>query len=1114
VSLHSVLVPFARPALLAVLAGALATNVAAAQRPAGERTPPGRPAPGDSAGRAPKPVDSVQFRGLEWRSIGPNRGGRSIAVAGSAKRPLEYYFGATGGGLWKTTDGGQTWKPVTDGKLRSSSVGAVAVAESNPDVVYVGMGETCLRGNIMQGDGVYKTTDGGKTWTHVGLAETQAIAKIRVDPRNPDVVYAAAFGHPAGRNPERGVFKSTDGGKTWRRVLYRDDKTGAIDLSLDAKNPDVLYAAMWEAYRITWQMSSGGPGSGLFKSTDGGEHWTEITRNPGLPKGVVGRIGVSVSPADGRRVYAIVEHPSGGVFRSDDAGATWRRTNDERKLRQRAFYYTHIAADPQVKDRVYVLNVSFFRSDDGGVKFDSTLDVPHGDNHDLWIAGNDNQRMIEGNDGGGTVSVNGGKTWTGEAYPTAQLYHVATTRDFPYHVCGAQQDNSTLCLPSSGWENLRNPEAPLGDWMYDVGGGESGYIAPDPKDPNVFYAGSQGALLTRFDRSNGQIRDVQVYPRFFSGEPASALPERWQWTYPIVFSPKDPKILYTSSQHLWKSTDEGQRWERISPDLTRADPKTLGPTGGPITKDMNGPEIYGTIFTVAPSFFDTQVIWTGSDDGLAYVTRDGGKTWANVTPAGLPRFARISIVEASHHEPGAAYLAAKNYLQDDRAPYLYKTDDWGKTWTKIVGGIRADDYAHVIREDPTRAGLLYAGTEHGVYVSWDDGAHWRSLSLNLPDVQVSDVAVEANDLVIGTHGRSMYVLDDVAPIREATPDSVARTALRLYTPSVATRGVEDATVQYSLARLTDTVRVEILDKSGKVVRSFVGGGDPKADSAKAAKDSSGARRTQPDTVGAVRDTAGAGGGAAADSARAPRDSTPRDTILNPTGCETPRRRRTPPKPTGRAGLNRFTWDLRYPGAATFECMIIWSAQPELGPLAVPGEYQVRVSAGGASETRPLAVRIDRRLQGVTVADLQAQFDLASRIRDTVSAANQAVIRVRRLRSGIADRVAKAPSLSHGGDAVAAKLRAVEEELYQVRNRSGQDPLNFPIRLNNRLAALGRSVETGDARPTDAAYAVFKELSAELDRTLKRLDQLVAGDVAAFNRAAERQGAKAVSAEGQ
>jgi photosystem II stability/assembly factor-like uncharacterized protein len=1009
---------------------------------------------------------------MKWRSIGPNRGGRSIAVAGSASRPLEYYFGAVGGGVWKTTDGGTSWNPVSDGQLRSSSVGALAVSESNPDVVYAGMGETCLRGNIMQGDGVYKSTDGGKTWTHVGLAETHAISKIRVDPRNPDVVWVAALGHPYGRNAERGVFKSTDGGKSWRKVLYRDDTSGAIDLSLDPKNPDVLYAALWEASRTSWQMTSGGPGSGLFASRDGGEHWTEITRNPGLPSGIVGRIGVSVSPVDGNRVWAIVENANGGVFRSDDAGATWTRTNDERKLRQRAFYYTHITADPQNRDRVYVLNVNFFRSDDGGVKFDSTLTVPHGDNHDLWIAPNDNKRMVEANDGGGTVSVNAGKTWTAENFPTAQLYHVATTTDFPYHVCGAQQDNTTLCLPSKEWDNLRGANnRELGDWMYDVGGGESGYIAPDPLRPNIFFAGSQGALLTRYDRSNGQYRDVQVYPRFFSGEPASALPERWQWTYPIVFSPKDKRTIYTSSQHLWKTTDEGQHWTRISPDLTRADPATLGISGGPITHDMNGPEILGTIFTVAPSSIDARLIWTGSDDGLAHVTRDGGRTWTNVTPPGLPKFARISLIDASRLDAGTAYLAAKAYQLDDRSPYIYRTHDFGRTWTKIVGGIRVDDYVHAVRTDPTRRGLLYAGTEHGIYVSWDDGASWRSLSLGLPDVQVSDITVEANDLVIATHGRSMYVLDDIQPIRSWRPEVAASSALRVLPLRVATRGVDEAAIHYTLARSADTVTVEILDAAGKVIRTFTGGGAARADSAK--------------TPAAA----------------------PSDTIISPTGCETSRRRSGAAKPSGQAGLNRFTWDLRYPGSSTFDCLILWSASPEQGPIAVPGNYQVRVTANGSRETQPLVVRMDPRLIGVTLADLREQFDFAIKVRDRVTAANDAVLRIRRLRSQIAERRAKSSdaALTAAADSATNALRRVEEALYQTRNRSGQDPLNFPIKLNNRIAAVGRSVQSGDARPTAAAYVVLKELSAELDVELRKLDQVLAGELAAFERSATSNG---------
>ena len=1031
-------------------------------------------------------VDTTLFRGMEWRTIGPNRGGRSITAAGSASRPLEYYFGATGGGLWKTTDGGVTWRAVTDGQIHSSSVGAVAVAESNPDVVYIGMGETEFRGNIMQGDGVYRSTDAGKTWTHLGLAETQAIAKIRIDPRNADVVYVAAFGHPYGRNAERGVFKTTDGGKSWRKVLYRDDKTAAIDLSMDPSNPNVLYAALWEANRTPWSMSSGGPGSGLFKSTDAGETWTEITRNSGLPKGVVGKIGVSVSPVDANRVFAIIENENGGVFRSDDAGATWKLVNDERKLRQRAFYYTHIVADTKVKDRVYVLNVSFFRSDDGGARFDSTIAVPHGDNHDLWIAPNDNQRMIEANDGGGTISFSAGRSWSEENFPTAQLYHVAVTSDFPYHVCGAQQDNTTLCLPSNGWANLRGARTrQLGDWMQEVGGGESGYIAPDPRNPSIIYAGSQGALLTRYDRSNGQIRDVQVYPRFFSGEPSSVLPERWQWTYPIVFSPKDPTTLYTSSQHLFRTIDQGQTWQRISPDLTRADPSTLGESGGPITHDMNGPEVYGTIFTIAPSPLDASLIWTGSDDGLAYVTRDAGKSWSNVTPAGLPKFARISLIDASPNDQGTAYLAAKNYQNDDRAPYVYRTHDFGKTWTKVITGIRADDYVHAVREDPKRKGLLYAGTEHGIYVSWNDGDSWQSLALNLPDVQVSDLLVLENDVVIATHGRSMYVLDDIAPIRELGPSGTfAGAPLKVMKPRVATRDVDEAVIQYALARQADSVRVEILDASGKVVRTFEGGGAARSDSA----------RGRPEVA---RDSAQRVTQAAA---------TPTDTILNPTGCETARAGRRGgagnTRPGGRAGLNRFAWDLRYPGPTTFPCLILWGASTEQGPLAVPGQYRVRVTAAGQTQTQPLTVRMDPRLKGVTIADLREQFALATQIRDKLSAANDAVLRIRRIKSAIASRLAhaEAPEIVASANDVTRKLSTVEDSLYQVRNRSGQDPLNFPIRLNNRIGALGRSVTTGDARPTAASYTVYRELSAQLDVQLKQLEHVISTDVEALNRA--------------
>ncbi|MBV8817450.1 MAG: hypothetical protein JO022_03780, partial [Acidobacteriaceae bacterium] len=894
--------------------------------------------------------DPSVFAAMKWKSIGPLRGGRSITSAGSTARPLEYYFGAVGGGLWKTVDGGQTWKPVTDGQINSSSVGAVAVSESNPDVVYIGMGETELRGNIMQGDGVYKSTDAGKTWKHAGLADTQAISRIRIHPTNPDIVYVSALGHPYGPNEDRGVFRSKDGGKTWKRILFKSNHAGAVDLCLDPNHSDVLFAAIWDVYRTPWSLSSGGPDSGFYKSTDGGDTWREITRNPGLPTGIIGKIGVAVSAADSNRVYAIVEAEDGGIFVSDDAGANCKKISEDRKIRQRAFYYSRIYADPKDRDTVYALNTAFFKSTDGAKTF-KPIKAPHGDHHDLWIAANDPKRMINSNDGGANVSFNGGETWTQQGFPTAQLYHVAITKDVPYHVCGAQQDNTTLCVPSDDGRYLRNPMAPAGSWLYAVGGGESGYIAPHPKDPNLFYAGSQGALLTKYDRRSGHTRDIQVYPLFFSGMPASALKERWQWTFPIVFSPLDANVLYTSSQHLWRTTNDGQSWQQISPDLTRGDPKTLGDSGGPITKDQNGPEIYGTIFTIAPSLHDANTIWTGSDDGLVYLTQDGGKNWQNITPKELGDFNRISFIEASPHNAATAYLAAKRYQLDDRRPYLFKTSDYGKSWKKIVNGIPANDYVHAIREDIERPGLLYAGTEHGIYVSFDDGADWQSLRLNLPDTQVPDIVVEKNDLVIATHGRSFYILPDIGVLRQDKPET-ATEAAHLFTPRDAMRSVNQANIDYFLKQASDKVVIDILDDKGQVIRTFTGvpADDKKKEGADAASD---------------------------------------DEEFGP-----PRAR----PPTRPAGLKRFTWDLRYPGAKTFEGMILWGARAESGPIAVPGDYGVRLTANGVTQTAKFRVVMDPRLTDVSQADLVEQFRLASQVRDKVSEADDMVIQIRELKT--------------------------------------------------------------------------------------------------------------------
>ncbi len=1005
--------------------------------------------------------DASYFKALKWRSIGPLRGGRSITSAGSDARPLEYFFGAVGGGLWKTTDGGTTWKPVTDGQIASSSVGAVAVSPSNPDILYIGMGEVELRGNIMQGDGIYRSTDAGKTWNHAGLADSQTISRIRIHPTNPDIVYVASFGHPYGPNQERGIFRTRDGGKTWKRVLFRNDRVGAADLSMDPNDPSVLFASLWDANRTPWSLTSGGPGSGLFKTTDGGETWKEITRNPGLPQGVIGKIGVSISGGDSSRVYAIVEAEDGGVYQSNDAGNTWTRVSEDRRVRQRAFYYSRIYTDPKAKDAIYILNTSFFKSIDGGKTY-KAIPTPHGDNHDLWIASNDTNRMINSNDGGGNVSVNGGATWTGQAYPTAQLYHIATTKDVPYHVCGAQQDNSTICVSSEaprggGGGGGAGRTSPV---MYAVGGGESGYIAPDPKDPNYFYAGSQGALLTKYDRRSSWTRDIQVYPLFFSGQSASTLKERWQWTFPIVFSPQNPNTLYTTSQHLWRTTNDGQSWERISPDLTRADPKTLGDSGGPITKDQNGPEIYATIFTVAPSFFDANTIWTGSDDGYAHITRDGGKNWTKITPQGLPDFARISLMDASHHKPGTAYLAAKQYQLDDRRPYLYKTSDFGKSWTKIVDGIPANAFTHAIRADPKRAGLLYAGTEHGIYVSFDDGAKWQSLNLDLPDTQVSDIVVEENDLVIATHGRSFYVLDGIAGLRQMN-SQIATAAVHLFAPANVVRSVMPANFDYYLKAVPEKLTIEILDSKGALVRSFV--------------------------------------------------ATPEDDKKKPSAAggedEDDPRGRAPKPPTRLVGLNRFTWDLRYPGAKTFEGMVVWSANPAAGPMATPGKYQVRLTANGETKTVPLEVLIDPRLRDISQKDLEEQFQLASQVRDAFSEANEMVIRIRAIKKQIKDRndKAKDPAIAAAGERLETRLSRVEEEVYQVRNRSNQDPLNFQIKLNNLIGALARSIMTGDARPTDQAYVVFKELSERLAAEQAKLKAVLDSDLKLMNDALAAKG---------
>jgi photosystem II stability/assembly factor-like uncharacterized protein len=967
--------------------------------------------------------DSAFFRGLSYRNVGPVRGGRSIAVSATSARPHEYYFGAVGGGVWKTTDGGVNWSPVSDGFFRTSSVGAIGQCEANPDVVYVGMGEVALRGNIMQGDGMYRSRDGAQTWEHIGLDDSHAIGRVRVHPTNCDLLYAAVLGHPYGPNSERGVFRSRDGGATWERVLFRNDRTGAVDLVMDPSDPNTLYAGFWQVQRTPWSLESGGPGSGLFKSSDGGTTWTELTKNQGLPTGLWGKVGVTVSGADRNRVWAIIEAEEGGVFRSDDGGRTWERTNSDRALRQRAFYYTRIHAHPTDREKVYVLNVALHASEDGGRNFPRTIRVPHADNHDLWIDPKNPDRWLNGNDGGANVSVNAAQTWTGQAYPTAQLYHITVTNHTPYWVCGAQQDNSTACMPSRNTGVLPPHMA--------VGGGESGYIASDPEDPNIIFAGSYGGLLTRFDARTGESQRINVWPDNPMGHSAGELRERFQWTFPIMFSKAGPKRLYVASQHLWVTTNEGMSWDRISPDLTRADPRTMGPSGGPITRDQTSVEYYATIFTVAPSPHDGNTIWIGTDDGYVQITQDHGATWRNITPRDMPANTRVSLIDVSPHRPGAAYVAGKRYQMEDRAAYIWYTEDYGRTWRRIDSGIPHGAYVHAVRADPVRAGLLFAGTELGVYVSFDNGASWSNFNRNLPVTQVPNLMIKGNDLVVGTHGRSAWIMDNITPLRQLNA-TVADAAVHLFEPGDVVRGVDNALVlSYYLRSAADTVAVEIADDRGNVVRTL--------------------------------------------------------------------------STTGRPGMNRFQWDLRLPGPTTFPGMILWAAGNN-GPRVAPGRYEVRLRAPGQPvQTRAFAVRLDPSKPHVTAADAQAQFDLAVRVRDATSAANEGVIAIRDVKTQVDERIAQNASVRQRGDALKQKLSAVEEQLYQVRNRSNQDPLNYPIRLNNRMAALLGAVEGVEGRPTRQSYQVFEQLSGELRVQLDALQRVMSNDLEEFNRLLRSRG---------
>jgi len=1046
--------------------------------------------------------DPSILKNMQWREVGPYRGGRADAVTGIVGDRLTYYFGSTGGGVWKTTDGGQTWKPVSDGFF-GGSIGAVAVAPSDPNVVYAGTGEETIRGNVSHGDGIWKSTDAGKTWTHIGLEDSRHIGRIRVHPNDPDLVYVAAMGHAFGPSDQRGVYRSKDGGKNWERVLFVNKDAGAVDLAMDPANPRILYASTWRFRRGPYFFESGGEGSALWKSTDGGDTWKELSRNKGMPKGTLGIIGVSVSPTNPQNVYAIVEAKEGGVFRSRDGGDTWTKTSDHSDLRQRAWYYTRIYADPKDEDTSYIVNVGFHKSKDGGKTW-SRINTPHGDNHDLWIDPLDPLRMAESNDGGTCISTDGGATWTTLLnQPTAQFYRVSVDNDFPYRLLGPQQDNSAVRIR----HRTNGGSIGLRDWE-PTAGGESGYILADPKNPDIVYGGSYGGLLTVVNHRTGDVRDVNPWPDNPMGWGDAELKHRFQWNFPIFFSPNDPNKIYAGSQYLMESTNGGSSWKVISPDLTRNDKSKMQPTGGPITKDNTSVEYYCTIFYGAESPLEPGVLWVGSDDGLVHVSRDGGANWKDVTPpkSMMPEWIMINEIEASPAEKGAAYVAATNYKSDDLKPYLYKTKDYGATWTKITDGIPAHEFTRVVRADPKRKGLLYAGTERGVYVSYDDGAHWQSLQYKLPLVPVHDLLVYEDALIAATHGRGFWMLDDLEPIRQLGNDTATK-SVHLFAPAPAWRmegggrgGGQGARtegsnppngliVDFFLKDQKPGTKVSLafLGADGKVLRELKGTVEAEAPKALELK---GGTPPPPATPGPE--------GVKSEGAEAEKEPTAEAGEEEEGGG---RRGGDSDKLTGIAnGHNRVAWNLRMPEAKRFPGMVLWAGGTQ-GPRVLPGTYTAKLTVGDQSQTAPFEVKQDPRATA-SAADLKAQFDFVMSVHDKLTEMNQQIIKIRDVRKQLTDikkRAADNKDIVKAANDLDKKMTAVEEALYQTKNHSPEDPLNFPIRLNDKLAGVGDSAATGAHAPTAQQIAVRDALVPQIDAELAKLKAIWDTDLPAFNK---------------
>ena len=1036
--------------------------------------------------------------GVHWRLIGPFRAGRVVAVAGHPHERRTFYFGSTGGGVWKTRDGGHSWRNVSDGFFRRASVGALAVAASDPNVLYAGMGECCIRSNVSHGDGVYRSTDGGATWVHCGLEATRHIGRVRVHPADPDLVYAAALGHAHGPNDERGVYRSRDGGRTWALVLHRGPEAGAVDLVLDPHNPRIVYATTWQTRRLPWRLDSGGPGSGLWRSTDGGDSWTDISRRPGLPRGVLGRIGVTASPARQGRLWAIVEADDGALFRSDDHGEHWERLSEQAELRWRAWYYQHVFADPVDADTVWALDIEVWRSIDGGRTFTS-VPVPHGDAHDLWFDPADPRRLILGSDGGANVSYDGGETWS-SVYnqPTAELYHVTIDTREPYRVYAAQQDNTTISVPShSDLGAITQVD------LYDVGGGESGYIAVRPDDPDVVFAGNYLGTITRYDHRARASRPIHVWPDSTLGAGAVEARYRFNWTAPILLSPHDPDVLYQAGNRVFRSTDEGQTWTPISPDLSRADPDKLRSSGGELTVDNTGAEYYCTVFALVESPLQPGLLWAGTDDGLVHVSRDGGGAWTNVTPPDLPEWTLVSIIEPSPHDPGTAYVAAERHKLDDFRPLLWRTRDFGGSWERLDAGLPADEFCRVVREDPVRRDLLYCGTEAGVYVSFDGGAVWRSLRGSLPVVPVHDLVVEGDDLVAATHGRSIWILDDLPAIRQHAA-AHEQAAVHLYEPRPAVQRPS----RISFTSGQSPVRSYRNAGSAIIWTEF--------------RQRPGEQEREPVLVDAGENVAA--GVTVLYLLREPGDHEVRLTFLGGDGQELrsfsagpgdepepkpePGRPRQPKLPR-RAGLNRFVWDCRHEPPPAIRIDPPKEEGPwaqAQGPLVAPGTYQVRLQAGDEVQTATFEVRKDPR-NPASQADLDAQYRHALRVWGGLSKLNEAVNTIRELKRQL-ERWAGDDEVGTAAEALRGAFSDVERDLVQVDPR-GSGRISNPDRLDGKLRVLLQQANF-QARPTAASVAVAGELTQRLDASLAALDALMEGQVEEFNELVRRVGAPVVA----